>query len=166
MAHKYGKTFVLIAKMESKQISQLGTEAKKKIQEALESCLVSDSHFEVIKANTEAFIGTKEENDEKDDNNDNDDSSQDTEKDDEEDEDNDEDDNKDDEKVEKKAQNSYIVVCSQGRNSQLILLNKKKKKEEDKENADGDGNATPFSSKVIDTSQMGVGNQSPLPSAN
>ena len=57
--------------------------------------------------------------------------------DDENDNENEEDDNKDDEKVEKKQQDAHILICSQGKHSQLILLDNSKKKQ-DEEDAEGD----------------------------
>ena len=52
-----------------------------KIISLLKSCLVDFSHFEIIKANTEAFLGKDEDNDDKPDNVENEDDSASTDKD-------------------------------------------------------------------------------------
>ena len=61
--HIYGRTFKLIDRFPARLDSKLAKGEKEKIQAALKSCLVSDSHFEVIKANTEAFTGFNEDDD-------------------------------------------------------------------------------------------------------
>lgn len=83
--------------------------------------LRSDSHFEVIKANTEAFTGEDEDEVKED--------KMEDQMYDQEEEDQEEEENKDEEKLETKEQNSLVVICSQDKKSHLILLEKTKKEE-------------------------------------
>ena len=56
-AHIGGTTIKLIDSQSASLDNILQVAEKSKIQELFKSYLASDSHFEVIKANTEAFIG-------------------------------------------------------------------------------------------------------------